>query len=432
VTNAANDTREQGATLVALEVENVKRIKMVRIRPDGAPLVVVGGDNDQGKTSLLDSIEMLIGGGRRFPAAPLRQGETDGRVYGEFSNGLVVERKFYPGGSNLTVRQGKRGKAVSGPQGKLDDLFDELAFEPLKFLEDKPADQTTVLMNALGLDFSDVDQQAEEAYEERKLVNAKVKSLKGAIEEATRYPDAPKAEVSVAELAEQLKAAHAENAERARLVQGMNDALRAREAAELRVQELERQLEAARGDVDAAWCAVRDADADLAAAGDHVDTAPIEEQIASAEVVNRQVRANQQVAAQEFDLVDLEDKSEELTDKLKRLEQEREKRLRAARFPVEGLGFGPNGPTLDGLPLDQAAMSRKLRVVAALAFRLKPKLKVLLIRRGSELNTKNLQLLAELAEAEGGQVWVERVSEDGKGCDVVLEDGEVRPREAAE
>jgi hypothetical protein len=132
------------------------------------------------------------------------------------------------------------------------------------------------------------------------------------------------------------------------------------------------------------------------------------------------------VAAQEFDLIDLEDKARELTQELEDIESEKAARLAAAKFPVEGLGFGPDGPTLDGLPFDQAAMSRKLRTVAAVAFRLKPTIKILLIRRGNELNSKNMQLLAELAEAEGGQAWVERVSEDGKGCDVVLVDGMVQ------
>lgn len=429
--HAANDTgREQGATLVALEVENVKRLKVVRIRPDGAPLVVVGGDNEQGKSTLLDSIEMLLGGGRHVPAEPLRHGETDGRIFGEFSNGLVAERKFWPGGTSLTLRQGRRGKPLSGPQGVLDELYNELAFEPLDFLDERPPEQTAIMMRALGLDFSDLEQEHAETFEERRVVNAKIKSLKGAIEEAVRYPNAPKAEVSIAELAEELKQAHETNnahtAHQSDLAKLRSEAADA-DAKQLRLwQEFQEAVKA----MDAAKAAL--AAAEAVTMPEPVDVEPLQQQLQDAETTNREVRANQQVAAHEYELVDLEEKTDELTEKLQRIERDKAKRLAAARFPVEGLGFGPGGPTLDGVPLEQAAMSRKLRVVAALAFRLKPKLKILLLRRGSELNTKNLQLLAELAEAEGGQVWVERVSEDGKGCDVVLEDGELRRPEAAE
>lgn len=430
MTRAANDTREQGVTLVALQVENVMRLKCVRVRPDGAPLFVVGGDNDQGKSSLLNSIQMLIGGGK-MPAAPLREGETDGLIRGEFSNGMVAERSFWPGGTKLEVRRRAGGKPVSGPQGVLDELYDSFAFEPLDFLAKKPAEQTEILMRALKLDFSDLDDRHASVFDERKIVNHKVKTLKGAIEEATRYPDAPRKEVSIAELAEELKAAHASNASRAQLVQYVNRAAEARSTLQDTVQRLERELAAAR-----AQLIERDADLDAAeeslrAADDELDTAPIEQRLQDAEQLNRKVRANQEVAAQEYELVDLEAKADELTEQLKDIQLEKGERLAAARFPVEGLGFGELGPTLDELPFEQAAMSRKLRVVAAMAFRLLPQLKILLVRRGSELNTKNLQLLAELADAEGGQAWVERVSEDGKDCSIVLEDGMVQGAPAA-
>jgi len=352
VTAVANDTREQGATLVALEVENVKRLKVVRIRPDGSPMVVVGGDNEQGKSSLLDSIEMLLKGGR-MPDVPVHRGQTDGRIYGELSNGLVIERNFSPAGTTLTLRRGKRGKPISRPQSVLDELLDEMAFDPLEFLGKKGTEQTEIMKRAIGLDFSDLEQERDEAFEERKIVNAKIKSLKGAIEESVRYDDAPAEEVSIAELAEQLKDAHEANAARGRLVQAVNNATRVREATELRVQQLRAELAAAETALAASRDVLTEAEQDLASAAEPVDIEPLQQQLQNAEVINRKVRANQQIDAQEFDLVDLEDKTRELTERLEDIEAEKAKRLAAARFPVEGLGFGPDGPTLDGLPFDQ-------------------------------------------------------------------------------
>lgn len=45
-----------------LEIENVKRIKAVKLEPTANGLTIVGGNNNQGKTSVLDSIAWALGG----------------------------------------------------------------------------------------------------------------------------------------------------------------------------------------------------------------------------------------------------------------------------------------------------------------------------------------------------------------------------------
>lgn len=50
-------------TITALEAENVKRIKAVEITPSTTGLTLVGGNNNQGKTSVLDAL--ALGAGRR-------------------------------------------------------------------------------------------------------------------------------------------------------------------------------------------------------------------------------------------------------------------------------------------------------------------------------------------------------------------------------
>ena len=77
-----------------LEIENVKRIKAVKIEPSRDGLTIVGGNNNQGKTSVLDSIAWALGGEKYRPSQAVREGSTippNLRVV--LSNGLVVERK---------------------------------------------------------------------------------------------------------------------------------------------------------------------------------------------------------------------------------------------------------------------------------------------------------------------------------------------------
>ena len=100
----------------ALELENVKRIKAVKIDPTQNGLTIIGGDNNQGKTSVLDSIAWALGGDRR-------EGSTIPPLLKvTLSNGIIVERK----GKNSSLK-------VTDPSGKkagqtlLDSFIEQLA-----------------------------------------------------------------------------------------------------------------------------------------------------------------------------------------------------------------------------------------------------------------------------------------------------------------
>ena len=77
-----------------LEIENVKRIKAVKIEPTKEGLTIIGGKNNQGKTSVIDSIAWALGGERYKPSQATREGSViPPNLHIVMSNGLVVERK---------------------------------------------------------------------------------------------------------------------------------------------------------------------------------------------------------------------------------------------------------------------------------------------------------------------------------------------------
>ncbi|NOK23753.1 AAA family ATPase, partial [Corallococcus carmarthensis] len=59
-----------------LEIENVKRVKAVKIEPTSTGLTIVGGKNNQGKTSVLDAIAWGLGGNKYRPSQPEREGSA--------------------------------------------------------------------------------------------------------------------------------------------------------------------------------------------------------------------------------------------------------------------------------------------------------------------------------------------------------------------
>ncbi len=77
-----------------LEIENVKRIKALRLEPSPTGLTVIGGNNGQGKTSVLDAIAWALGGEKFRPSNAQREGSVlPPHLKVTLSNGLVVERK---------------------------------------------------------------------------------------------------------------------------------------------------------------------------------------------------------------------------------------------------------------------------------------------------------------------------------------------------
>lgn len=57
-----------------LEIENVKRVKAAVIEPNQNGLTIIGGNNNQGKTSVLDAIAWALGGNKHKPSKPEREG----------------------------------------------------------------------------------------------------------------------------------------------------------------------------------------------------------------------------------------------------------------------------------------------------------------------------------------------------------------------
>lgn len=96
--------------IVRLKSENVKRLNAVEITPEGN-LIVIGGKNEAGKSSVLDSIQYVLAGGDSLPAMPIRKGQKKAQVVVDLGD-IVVTRVFTVGNSRLEVANKDGGKSV--------------------------------------------------------------------------------------------------------------------------------------------------------------------------------------------------------------------------------------------------------------------------------------------------------------------------------
>jgi len=421
--------------IIQLEAQNVKRLKAIEIRPDGN-VIVIGGKNGAGKSSVLDSIEYALGGKGALPSQPVRKGEKKATIVCDLGTLIVKRTMTVNGGGTLTV-ENKEGAVFKSPQAILDALVGKLTFDPLEFSKMDARKQVETLKGLVGLDFSELESERQSLYDKRTLVNNEGKALKARFEGMQEYSEAPEMEVSVSGLMGELKERGSVNYEnekqRLMLQQGIDD-LKNQEVElghlseqitdlQAKIDELKRLETAKAKKVDITKASIEKAKPRIKALQD-ADEEEIRDQIANAETVNQQVRSNQSKKVLSEELTKKRNVSEKLTNQINQIDDSKTSQLAAAKFPVDGLSFSASEVLYNGIPFNQASSAEQLRVSVAMGIAMNPKLKVLLIRDGSLLDEDNLKMMADMAQEADAQIWLERVGK-GQEVSVVIEDGEI-------
>lgn len=407
-------TAKQPLRIVDLKIQNIKRVRAVHITPNGESTVILGGKNGAGKTSVLDAIQMVLGGSRAIPSDPVRHGAKRGSIVADLGD-LVVERVIAKDGqTTLTVRDAEGIKQRS-PQTILDELCSRIAFDPLAFMGMDPSKQNEVLRQLLGLDFTKLDAERERAYSLRTERSRDAKAARASAESIHVPSGTPAAPVVVADLLATLHAAHEARDEVSRRDGKLATARDELERAERDLRQAEARVMQCRMQVKAL---------ERQPVPEVPPVADIERQIAAAEATNRNVHMRGQRDALEQKATALDTETEKLTARITEIDAEKAAAIAAKPFPVPGLALGESGPMLDGVPLVQASAAQKLRVSVALGLAMNPRLKVLLVRDASLLDETSLGLVAAMAAEAGAQVWLERVG-DGDPTAVVIDDGQV-------
>jgi hypothetical protein len=436
-----SDKGGKGVKIDSLELENVKRVRAVELRPGREGLTVIGGRNGQGKSSVLDAIMWALGGERYKPDEPTRRGAaTPARVRVEMSNGLVAERRGKTGALHVTDESGRRAG-----QQLLNEFVSQLALDLPRFMRGSDADKTTALLHTLGVDdqLAALDGQIRGTYEDRQLAGRDAKAKRAHADRLPRHPDAPDAPVSVADLVREQQGILARNGERqrkrdraAQLRRAVEDDHREQDAARQAVEDATRRAAEAQARLEEANArAARDA-ADLAdaekTAKQLVDesTAEIEASIASIEGTNAMVAENQRAAEADAEAARAEAEYDSLTDRLEGLRDQRRSLLDGAPLPLEGLSIDEGGRlTYLGHTWGDMSGAEQLRVATAIVRATKPECGFVLVDELEQMDPQTLADFGAWAERQGLQVIGTRVASDDT-CTVVIEDGRVAGAEA--
>lgn len=414
--------------IIRFEANNLMRLQAVEITPNGH-MVVIGGKNAQGKTSVLNAIAMALGGKNEVPERPIREGQSNGHVIVETPEFTVIRRFSASGGSSLEVRNAE-GQKLASPQGILDKFVSKVSFDPLAFTRMKPDQQAETVRKMAGIDFSAQDARYKEVYEERTALNRQVKDKEVSVRQMERFPDAPEAEVSSAELATELEKANAANKARETKQEELTNLCDGIDADQEEALKVQAQIEELKQRHQTLCNRIRQAELNRDALKQEIEGMPvidadtILQRMREADVINAKVRANLKQKEASRELIKLQTQAGNLTAELEEIDEEKDIILSKAKFPIEGLSFNSSGVLFNNIPFEQSSGAEQLRVSLAIACALNPKLPVMLIRDGSLLDEDSMKLLAEHAEKHGAQVWLEVVG-NREDATVLIEDGSV-------
>lgn len=418
-----------------LQIENVKRVKAVRIEPTDKGLTILGGRNNQGKSSVLDSIAWALGGNRKKPSQAEREGSMN-KPYLKvtMNNGLVVERKGKNSDLKVTDPDGN-----SAGQTLLDSFVEELAIDLPQFMEATNKEKADTLLKIIGVgdQLYELEREEKELYDERRSVYRIKEQKRKYAEELPYHEDAPDEPLKISVLIneqQEILARNGENQKKRQEAQRLADRVDAQKekmaSVKAEIARLEDQL-AEMEDIHQET--VKDLETAQKTAEQLQDesTAELEQSIAENEQINEKVRTNLKKEAAEEEARSYETQYEKMSGQIQAIRDKKQALLDEADLPLPELSVKEGALTYKGQEWDNMSGSEQLKVSTAIVRKLKPDCGFVLIDKLEQMDLETMKEFGQWLESEDLQAIATRVS-TGEECQIIIEDGEVVGEELIE
>lgn len=415
--------------ITALEAENVKRIKAVALTPSPTGLTIVGGNNNQGKTSVLDALAWALGGDRFRPDAAQRDGAVaPAHLKVRLSNGVVVERKGKNASLTVTDPTGRR----SGQQ-LLNAFVEPLALDLPRFMEATDKEKADILLRIIGIgtELHTRDMEIKALYDKRTFTGQLAAQKKHFAEELISYPDAPEKPVSASDLIRQQQDILARNSENQRRRNQLDKLIDEKNQLNFTLRDLDEKIEDLKEEYKQTQAKFTDLENQIfqarksAAQLQDESTAELEASIRDIEEINQKVRANLEKSRAEDEAARYASDYDKLTEAITRKRADRMALLNGADLPLPELSVEDGALTYKGKHWRDMSGSDQLRVAAAIVRRLNPDCGFVLLDKLEQMDMATLQEFSAWLETEHLQAIATRVS-TGSECQIIIEDGMVK------
>lgn len=402
-----------------LELENVKRIKAVSLEPSSNGLTIIGGNNNQGKTSVLDSIAWALGGERFRPSQAERTGSNiQPYLKVILSNGLIVERKGKNSALKITDPSGQKAG-----QRLLDEFINTLALNLPQFMSMNNREKAKILLNIIGVgeQLITLEHREKELFDERRMIGRIADQKKKFADEQPFYPDMPPDLVSISDLIRQqqeILIRNGENQRKREQAKQLQEQV-SRMSAEImkmreELQKKEEQFEKVKSDMYIALTSAKDLQDE--------STVELEQNIAEIEETNRKIRVNLDKEKADEDAAYYHKQYESMTASIEEIRGKKAGLLQNAELPLPGLSVTDGELVYNGQKWDNMSGSDQLKISTAIVRKLNPECGFVLLDKLEQMDMRTLQEFGFWLEQEGLQAIATRVS-TGSECSIIIEDG---------
>lgn len=403
----------------SFEIENVKRIKMLQYEPSKNGLTLIGGKNNQGKTSVLDAIAWALGGDRFRPSAAVRDGAlVPPHLKIELSNGIVVERK----GKNSDLKVIDPSGRLAG-QTLLNRFVEQFALDVPKFMEMTSKEKAQKLLEIIGVGdtLAELEKKETDLYNRRHAIGQIADQKTKFAKEMPQYQGVPDTIVSASELIRQQQEILIRNGENQRKRDmAYNLGLKKDELAEkvrrseVQLEQMKVELVQLEKDVETAYKTAEELHDE--------STAELEENISKIDEINHKVRANLDREKAEMDAETYHKQYDDLTGNLNDIRQQKTDLLKNADLPLAELSVENGELIYKGKKWDSMSSSQQLMVATAIVRKLNPECGFVLLDKLEQMDMDTLAEFGMWLEKENLQAIATRVS-TGDECSIIIEDG---------
>lgn len=412
----------------SLQIENVKRVKAVELEPTKSGLTVIGGNNNQGKTSVLDSIAYALGG-EKYKLAKRKESMANPYLKVELSNGVVVERK----GKNSTLKITDTTGVKAG-QSLLNEFISQFALDLPKFLNSNSKEKAELLLQIIGVGdkLGQLEIEEQKVFSSRYEIGRMADRKKKAAEEMIGYEDAPNELISASELLEQYQQVLAKNGENATKRNNLEAYERKATSERSDIEKLKEEIKAKTEmlhNMEKSYISLL---SNIATAKQSVEqlqdesTEALQEKLNDIETINNKVKINQAKAKATADAEDLKAEYDALDNKLKTIKKDKIKLLENADLPLEGLNVQNGELTYKGFSWDNMSSAEQLVVATAIVRKLNENCGFVLMDKLEQFDSNTLKEFGKWLEKEQLQVIATRVTTNEDECSIIIEDGAIK------
>lgn len=395
--------------IIGIKVSGIRLLTAFQMKFQNKGLTQIRGKNKQGKSTVLDCIELLLRGNKMIKADMMTHGQESATVIGQVDNWRVTRVLKVGQKPSLEIRDVETGlKKDTKPQEFLDSLINELTFNPLPWLSKSSDEKLRFISNLTGLDLTQVEAEIKKAVQDRYDAGVLLKNL-GAKPDKVEKVDA----VSVTDLLGKLDVEKNKAASIKIYEDRIKDYEVAKVTADEVVLELERKLKLAHTSRDQTI-------ADINRTKNDLQKLPQPNILAAQTAFNEAEGINEKAQAYERSVTDIEnwEKAEWLhkdeESHVKTARQKKDKLLRAAKMPIKGMEIKEDGLYFDGTHCENWSDSEGYEIALNVCLAMNPKLKAIFINNGNMFDPDGQKRLQEWADKHDIQIGIAIVDADVK------------------